>query len=52
MVSKADSSANPCDHPKCRFVGKTTGRIDSRLTWLNYTSSHIITGFKDQLSKG
>ena len=32
MVNKADSSAhgkaNPCGHPMCRFVGKTTGHID------------------------
>ena len=27
----AHGKANPCGHPTCRFVGKTTGRIDSRL---------------------
>ena len=36
MASKADSSArgkaNPTGHPACRFVGKTAGPIDSRLT--------------------
>ena len=36
MVNKADSSAhgkaNPCGHPAWRFIGNTTGRIDSRLT--------------------
>ena len=36
IVNMADSSAhgkeNPCSHPACRFVGKTAGRIDSRLT--------------------
>ena len=36
MANKADSSAhgkaNPCGHPACIFVGKTTGHIDLRLT--------------------
>ena len=36
MANKPDSSAhgeaNRCDHSACRFVGKTAGRIDSRLT--------------------
>ena len=36
MANKADSSAhgdaNPCGHLACRFVRKTAGRIDSRLT--------------------
>ena len=36
MANKADPSAhgdaNPCGHPACRFVRKTAGRIDSRLT--------------------
>ena len=36
MANKANLSAhgdaNPCCHPACIFVGKTAGRIDSRLT--------------------
>ena len=36
MANKADLSAhgkpNPCGHPTCRFVGKTAGCTDSRLT--------------------
>ena len=36
MVNTSDSSArgeaNPCGHPACIFVRKTTGHVDSRLT--------------------
>ena len=30
--SSAHGKANPCGHPACRFVGKSTGHIDTRLT--------------------